>query len=82
MRSTKRGLDRETAEKRVRVFGSWNLTKGRFWSLFGCYILAWIFGILVAILGWVVAVCAVLAGLVPAIFCYSRTPVHDLGVTE
>jgi putative ABC transport system permease protein len=29
-----------------------------------------------------VALCAILAGLVPAISCYRRTPAHDLGVTE
>lgn len=29
-----------------------------------------------------VALCGILAGLVPAISCYRRTPAHDLGVTE
>lgn len=29
-----------------------------------------------------VALCGVLAGLVPAVSCYRRTPAHDLGVTE
>ena len=29
-----------------------------------------------------VVVCGIAAGLVPAVFCYRRTPVHDLGVTE
>ena len=29
-----------------------------------------------------VALCGLAAGLVPAVSCYRRTPVHDLGVTE
>ena len=46
------------AERRVQVFGSWGVTRGRFWSLFGCYLLAWIFAVLVGVLGWVVSVAA------------------------
>ena len=46
------------AQKRVRVFGSWDVTRGRFWSLLGCYLLAWIFGIIIGILGWIVSVAA------------------------
>ncbi len=46
------------AEKRVSVFGSWRVTRGKFWSLFGCYILACIFALMIGVLGWVVSVCA------------------------
>ncbi len=35
------------AESRIRLFPSWRATKGRFWPLFGCYLLAWIFAALV-----------------------------------
>ena len=31
------------AERRVRLFASWGLTRRRFWSLFGCYLLAFVF---------------------------------------
>ncbi len=46
------------ARRKLSVFGSWEVTRGRFWSLFGCYILAWIFGILIGLFGWIVSVCA------------------------
>jgi len=46
------------AERRVSVFGSWRVTRGKFWSLLGCYLLSWIFGILIGILGWVVSLAA------------------------
>ncbi len=52
------------AGRKISVFGSWRVTKGRFWSLLGCYILTFIFGILIAILGWIIALCvsAVISG--------------------
>lgn len=40
--------------RRVNLFGSWRLTQGRFWSLSGAYLLAAIFTVLVALLGFVI----------------------------
>lgn len=50
------------AEKRIRIFESWGATKGKFWSLFGCYLLAAILGFVVSILGGVISF-SVMVGL-------------------
>lgn len=39
------------AEKKISLFGAWRLTKGQFWPLLGCYVLAWVIGIVVSLLG-------------------------------
>jgi len=39
------------AEKKISLFGAWRLTKGEFWPLLGCYVLAWVIGIVVSLLG-------------------------------
>jgi hypothetical protein len=52
------------AERRLRLFGSWALTKGRFWPLFGGYVVAVLLSIVVTILGLVIvfAASAVIGG--------------------
>lgn len=37
------------AERRLNLFGTWSLTGGRFWPMFGMWLLAFVFAILVAI---------------------------------
>ncbi len=39
------------AQGKLQVFGSWKLTKGRFWPLLGCYVLAFVF----CLVGYVVS---------------------------
>lgn len=39
------------AQRRIRFFGSWGITKGKFWPLLGMYILAGIFAIIVYFAG-------------------------------
>ena len=49
---------------KISIFGSWRVTRGKFWSLLGCFLLTFIFGILIAILGGIIALCvgAVISG--------------------
>jgi len=64
------------AEKRVRVFGSWAITRGRFWSLFGCYLLASVLAFVVIIVGVVIAsvVAAVAFGASGGLMAFNMTP--------
>ncbi len=39
------------AAGRIDIRAAWKLTKGRFWPLFGAYILAWVLGVIVALIG-------------------------------
>ncbi len=43
------------AQKRIRLFGSWNATKGKFWPLLGCYLLALVFMIIILLVDLVVS---------------------------
>jgi hypothetical protein len=56
------------AERRIRVFPSWTMTRGRFWALFGAYVLAFALSLLVAFLGLAVyvGIAAVVGGGVSA----------------
>ena len=47
-------------EGRIRIFESWGATKGHFWPLLGCYIVAGILGIVVSMLGGVIGMAVML----------------------
>lgn len=49
------------AEKKLRIFQSWKATKGHFWPLFGSYLLAFILGLLVSLLGGIIGFAAMMA---------------------
>jgi len=44
------------AERRIRLFESWNLTRGHFWPMFGVYVIATVLAMVVTLLGLVIAV--------------------------
>ncbi len=46
---------------RINIFGSWKATAGRFWSLTGCYLLAMILGVVVALLGMAIGLAVMMA---------------------
>jgi hypothetical protein len=47
------------ASGRIQVFGSWAMTRGRFWPLFGTYLIAFALGLVVTALTRIIAVLAV-----------------------
>lgn len=50
------------SEGRIRIFESWRATKGHFWPLLGCYVVAAILGVVVSLLGGMISL-AVMTGL-------------------
>jgi hypothetical protein len=51
------------AERRLVVFGSWSFTRGRFWSLVGAYVVAFMLGVLVLfLLGLIFSAAIMLTG--------------------
>lgn len=50
------------AERRLNVFGTWNLTKGRFWPMFGMWVLVVVFAIIAALATMVLSYIPLLAG--------------------
>ena len=52
------------ASRRVDLFGSWRLTRGRFWPMFGAYLVATILAIVVSLLTFIIssAISAVVGG--------------------
>ncbi len=49
------------AEQRINIFGSWALTRGRFWPIFSTYFLAFALALVVGLLGLAIAVGAAAA---------------------
>jgi hypothetical protein len=49
------------AEGKLNFFGSWTLTRGRFWPIFGTYLMAIILAAVIGLLGFVVAAAPIFA---------------------
>lgn len=49
------------AEAQVSVFGAWPATRGRFWPLLGMFVLAWILGALLVLVGLAVTLAVIRA---------------------
>lgn len=49
------------SERRMILFGAWRASKGRFWPMFGAYLLALVMAIIVGLLGMVIVFAAMFA---------------------
>ena len=52
-------------ERRFVIFEAWNMTRGRFWSIFGAYILAFLITLAVVLACWIIAFTVMIGMSIP-----------------